>query len=698
MLKLKICFFALFLLSLLLIPHKVLGDLSNLLPLFISNDKIGSLFSNGLEKQYGLANDSEAFMRIQNIGQRLLAKIHTEEKYDFAVLNSHEFNACSIYGGHIRVFHGLASDTRNSNNELAAVLAHEIAHNELGHNKGAIKTFKIAYALELANISQKMPTLLLAGANAALAKRSRQHEKAADQQALEWMSQAGFSIKGAIAVFRRIEAEHKAEQKRSGGNLLNQRFAQVFATHPEPATRVAAAEDFLFEQKYGRTFKEVLGVSSRFVIDKCPIIVAHYSQWNSPLREISQVAGMGIFNPATQGISRNQDVLDYLKISQTDHLVCATGDNDFHAMPTATLNRNYTFIKAAELKTEDLLSSIKACKTYVSTCGIKIVSENFRMGKDYPKIQQTDWQFTLDLPTKIAFAPKVKVFRNGQEIAEIEKTNSRLERQPIYRFVDKNLIPGRYWYILYVPSELVTSPITVEITGNPNDPTNFAEDNYQWRKGIVHCHSLYSDGKSTLEDIWTSKDKDIEFIFMTDHSHSFKKEEDYSRYVKNCQKISPLLIPGVEYSLDNTNKLRHLLILGLERYLEYKKVNEEDFFHPQVIEATDKQIIARGPIHLGDDVENSEIHYDSEFGYNAQDAILKLRVKGTPRKDPVIYINRREIARVVTSDDKWHWYEFPLKKDWLYSGKNLFHIQAVIPDRWETFDDCEVADIYILRK
>ncbi len=259
MLRLKVCFFALFLISWLLMPtkiyagetDKVLTGISKFIPLFISNDKIGKLFSDGLEKQYGLAhtNDPKDLMRVQTIGQKLLAKIKTKQTYDFAVLDSAIFNACSIYGGHIRVFKGLLTDTQNSNSELAAVLAHEIAHNELGHNKEAVKQFKIAYALDLTHISEKMPTLLLAGANAVLAKRSRQHEKAADQQALEWMTKAGFSPKGAIAVYRRIEAEHNLEKKHSGQNELEQRFAQIFSTHPEPASRCEMAEDELFTQK-----------------------------------------------------------------------------------------------------------------------------------------------------------------------------------------------------------------------------------------------------------------------------------------------------------------------------------------------------------------------------------------------------------------------------------------------------------------
>lgn len=681
----------------------LLENLSKLLPLAIDNQSIGLLFSQGLEKQYGLANDPQGSTRIQKIGQMLLSKIETKQKYDFAILQSSDFNACSIYGGHIRVFKGLLTDTQNSDNELAAVLAHELAHNELGHNKEAVKQFKVAYALDLAKISDKMPTLLLAGANAVLAKRSRQHEKAADQQALEWMAEAGFNPKGAIAVYRRIEAEHNLEKKRSGGDALQQRFSQIFATHPEPASRCDMAEDYLFTQKYGRTFKEVLGASTGRLanssttipfINDSPIIVAHPFLWETPLIIMSKVTGVGVFNPATARTNRQQDVDFYLDILHQNRLACITGDNDFHAMPTTNLNLDFTFIDTADLSKEGLISAIKAGQTYASVAGIKIANENFRISSDYPKIQKVSWRFTLELPPTVALAPKIKVFRNNQEIGELEKINSPLERQPVYQLKDEKLAPGFYWYVLYIPSGLLTSPITCEVTGNSADPIDFPGVS-SWHKGIIHCHSTHSsDGKSTLEDIWASKNQDVEFIFMTDHAEVFKEGgKSYSDYIEKCKKISPLLIPGVEYSLSG-GKNRHLLVLGLDKIIS-PGMSEETFFDQ---ETPEKLLILQGPVHLGDDVVNSQIEEDAVFDYGPNDATVKLRVKGTPFKDPILWINRQEIGRVVTTDNQWHWFEFTVPKGLLRNGQNLFHIESYIPDRWKTFDDCEIADVYILKK
>ena len=452
----------------------ILEGISKLLPFMIGNHKIGQLFSEGLEKQYGLANDPEGQMRIQGVSQKLLSAIETEQEYDFAILDSNIFNACSIYGGHIRVFSGLLKDTQNSDNELAAILAHEIAHNELGHNREAVKNFKIAYALDLMKISEKTPKLLIAGANAVLAKKSREHERAADAQALEWLDEAGYPITGAIAVFRRIEAEHRLEQKRSGGSALDQRFNQIFSTHPEPASRVDMAEDYLFIKKYGRTFKEVLGTFDNPLTNNLPIIVAHSSQWKPSLMTPEKISGIGFFNTNIPPINWKKDFNLYLDILSQEHMICVTADNDFHFSPTTNLNLNFTYIDTPDLSKEGLIEAIKEGRTYASSQDIKIESANFEIGRDYQKVQKVSWQFTLDLPLNNVLAPKIKVFRNGQEVAELKKTNPKLERKPVYKFED-NVDPGLYWYVLYIPKQLITSPITYEVTDNPEYPTDFSE-------------------------------------------------------------------------------------------------------------------------------------------------------------------------------------------------------------------------------
>uniref|UniRef100_A0A7V3N4C3 Peptidase C39-like domain-containing protein n=1 Tax=candidate division CPR3 bacterium TaxID=2268181 RepID=A0A7V3N4C3_UNCC3 len=118
----------------------------------------------------------------------------------------------------------------------------------------------------------------------------------------------------------------------------------------------------------------------------------------------------------------------------------------------------------------------------------------------------------------------------------------------------------------------------------------------------------------------------------------------------------------------------------------------------------DKILLEKEPQHLGDDVQNVKMVYLKEFELSKEDlanrkeAVVKLRVKGIPKKDPIISFNRREVGRAVTKAGVWEWFEFSFKPDILHEGKNLLDIETFIPDFYETFDDCEFRDVYLILK
>jgi murein DD-endopeptidase MepM/ murein hydrolase activator NlpD len=107
--------------------------------------------------------------------------------------------------------------------------------------------------------------------------------------------------------------------------------------------------------------------------------------------------------------------------------------------------------------------------------------------------------------------------------------------------------------------------------------------------------------------------------------------------------------------------------------------------------------IIREQFHIGDDRSQTEMIKDATFSFYRADATLKMWIKGSPFKDPIIWINRHEVGRVVTTDDKWHRFTFHVPAQYLNNGGNLLHMESFIPDRWHTFDDCEVKDVWIVR-
>lgn len=115
-----------------------------------------------------------------------------------------------------------------------------------------------------------------------------------------------------------------------------------------------------------------------------------------------------------------------------------------------------------------------------------------------------------------------------------------------------------------------------------------------------------------------------------------------------------------------------------------------------------KILLEQGPFHMGDDRNKAETAWGKEFTLTPQDLAnrklitVKMRVKGTPRKDPAIFFNRREVGRAVTNTGKWEWFEFTFPVSHLHPGKNLIDLETIIPEFHQSFDDCEVADINLI--
>ena len=71
---------------------------------------------------------------VQRIGLRLARVVDPKrsQPWDFYVVRKAEPSAIAIGGGHFVISDGLIAFVRNES-ELAAVLAHEISHQSLGH-------------------------------------------------------------------------------------------------------------------------------------------------------------------------------------------------------------------------------------------------------------------------------------------------------------------------------------------------------------------------------------------------------------------------------------------------------------------------------------------------------------------------------------------------------------------------------------
>ncbi|MEW5822506.1 MAG: M48 family metalloprotease [Cyanobacteriota bacterium] len=92
-----------------------------------------------LAKRYGYYNDPKVNEYVNKVGKEIAQKVSNRPdiEYSFYVLDTPEINAFAVPGGFIFITKGALKILSNEA-ELAGILAHEIAHVELGHGLEAI--------------------------------------------------------------------------------------------------------------------------------------------------------------------------------------------------------------------------------------------------------------------------------------------------------------------------------------------------------------------------------------------------------------------------------------------------------------------------------------------------------------------------------------------------------------------------------
>jgi beta-barrel assembly-enhancing protease len=215
---------------------------------------IGRAVAANILKTYSLWRGSPALTayanRICNAIVINSSKPDIYNGYHVALLDSQEINAFATSGGHIFLTRGLVSSAK-SEDALAGVIAHEIAHIQLQHSIKAIKTSRITQAILVTSASaagavsgydvNEMTSIFNESVGDIFGTLvnngySQVQEYDADAKALSLLAGAGYNPSGLIDMLKELE---KAQKGNSGG--FNK-------THPSPDKRRAAAETALFVQ------------------------------------------------------------------------------------------------------------------------------------------------------------------------------------------------------------------------------------------------------------------------------------------------------------------------------------------------------------------------------------------------------------------------------------------------------------------
>lgn len=197
------------------------------------------------EKKSTLNADKAQVERVRIISNRLISKVGVfrpdaaKWKWEVNVEKNDQLNAYCMPGGKIMVYSGLIEKLNATDDELAAVIGHEIAHALREHGRERMSQ---AYVQQFG--LQALAAMLSKGTSAAVGNASmqaagmgsqlffalpngREQERESDRIGLELAARAGYNPDAAVTLWQKMEAQGGAKQP------------EFLSTHPASANRIA---------------------------------------------------------------------------------------------------------------------------------------------------------------------------------------------------------------------------------------------------------------------------------------------------------------------------------------------------------------------------------------------------------------------------------------------------------------------------
>ena len=192
---------------------------------------------------------------LQSVGHRLAASSDKpEQPFTFFMLRDRQFNAFATLGGYVGTNAGLVLNAE-SEDEVAGVLSHEVAHVTQSHTLRAVERARkdsmpillamlgaIAVAQSAGGSSSDDASMAaLYSAQALMQQRqldySRANESEADRLGIQTLSRAGYDVDAMASMFTRMQSISRVNR---GGE--RERSPDYLSTHPVTTTRISEAK------------------------------------------------------------------------------------------------------------------------------------------------------------------------------------------------------------------------------------------------------------------------------------------------------------------------------------------------------------------------------------------------------------------------------------------------------------------------
>ena len=200
----------------------------------------GKQYSMEIEKSSHLVTDPVVVEYVNRVGQNLVKNSDSKVPFTIKVLDTDEINAMALPGGFFYVNSGLILAC-DSEDELAGVMAHEIAHVAAHH--AAREMTKLNY-MQIGSIPLMIFTQgtwtgygIYEAAQLAVPltflQFSREYEAEADYLGIQYAYRAGYDPQGMVSIFEKLDA---LEKHKPGA------LSRAFSDHPATPDRIANTE------------------------------------------------------------------------------------------------------------------------------------------------------------------------------------------------------------------------------------------------------------------------------------------------------------------------------------------------------------------------------------------------------------------------------------------------------------------------
>ncbi|NQT23594.1 MAG: M48 family metalloprotease [Candidatus Omnitrophica bacterium] len=198
---------------------------------------IGAAVAKQVEKQFKDVDDPLIQLRVENIGEKLSVSCERKDLiYRFKVLKAEKednYNAFALPGGYVYIFDALVNKL-NNDDEIAAILAHELGHITAKHSIKRMQSAMGMNALMLLGAGMQTDGRTFAKMSDALTELmmsySREAEIEADVISVRYIKNAGYNSEAVIEVLKMLKKLRKKGPVR--------RYMH-YRTHPYLSERLA---------------------------------------------------------------------------------------------------------------------------------------------------------------------------------------------------------------------------------------------------------------------------------------------------------------------------------------------------------------------------------------------------------------------------------------------------------------------------